>query len=259
MPIASLPEGTKALMDELSIGEVMRLIERTARWVAPETFDLLPVWYPEHARKAAFYKANWSEPQMNKDRETGEIKRKSESNVHANKALTQALCLHSSGRKGWSCCHIWGVDDQTNQQANLVVQDPRFFSCVANVVLLPTPLKAFTDSMPKVKSMLRLCARNTYDWQCDHTEMTSINADLDNWHDWENYPASWPKKPREANPMGTILLNSDIQKRANRRWRKLQSDMENAGAHYPRESVRQVLDYWHLDLGAPLSSARKSR
>ena len=57
----------------------------------PETFNFLPVWYPEHARQALFYKANWSEPQMNTNWQTGISIHKSKGNVHANKALTLAL------------------------------------------------------------------------------------------------------------------------------------------------------------------------
>jgi len=256
MPISSLPEGTDALMAELSFGEVMRLIERTAKWVDVETFNLLPVWYPEHARQALFYKTNWSEPQMNMNQQTGISSHKSESNVHASKALTLALGLGSDGRKGWACCHLWGVDDQTYQQANVVVQDPCFFSCVANMVLLPAPLKAFTDIVPEVKAMLRICARNTYRWQCDHTEMAGVNAELGVWNDWTDYPESWPREPGSSIPMGTMPITPDIRESADRRWRRIQSDMEKAGPHYPRESVRQVLKYWGCDLAAPLALAR---
>lgn len=256
MPIASLPEGTDALMAELSFGEVMRLIERTSKWVDAETFNLLPVWYPEHARQALFYKANWSEPQMNMNQQTGISSHKSEGNVHANKALTLALGLRSDGRKGWSCCHLWGVDDHTYQQANVVVQDPRFFSCVANMVLLPTPLKAFTDIVPEVKAMLRICARNTYGWQCDHSEMAVVNSELDVRNDWTDYPESWPREPGSSTPMGTMPISPNIRESANRRWLRIQSDMEKAGPHYPRDSVQQVLKYWGRDLAAPLALAR---
>jgi hypothetical protein len=71
----------------------MRLIERTARWVDPKTFKLMPLWYPEYGRRAYFYKANWSEPQMNKNRQTGHTEHKREGNLYANKALTHALGL----------------------------------------------------------------------------------------------------------------------------------------------------------------------
>ena len=58
---ALLADGLDALRAQVR-PVVMRLIETTARWVDPETFRLLPLWYPEHARHTLFYKADWSEP-----------------------------------------------------------------------------------------------------------------------------------------------------------------------------------------------------
>ncbi len=84
-------DGLEALRAELSLSEVIRLIERTARWVDPESFKRLPVWYPEHSRRGLFYKNNWSEPQMNRNRQTGVAVHKHEGNLYANKALTYAL------------------------------------------------------------------------------------------------------------------------------------------------------------------------
>jgi hypothetical protein len=117
----------------MSLREIASLIERTARWVSPETFKLLPLWFPEHGRRGLFYKGNWSEPQMNKNRATGHSVHKSEGNVHANKALTLALGLRSKHRPNWSCCHIWGIDDARYQLSNAIVMDRRFFSCVGNM------------------------------------------------------------------------------------------------------------------------------
>lgn len=248
MSTTSLPDGAEALKAELKLGDVMRLIERTARWVDPETFNLLPVWYPEHARGALFYKGNWTEPQMNINRKTKVSVHKMEGNTNANKGLTLALGLRSGGRKNWSCCHIWGVDDPTYQEANVVVQDHRFYSCVANMVLLPTPLKAFTDTMPDVKAMLRICARNLYGWQCDHESMSAVNAELDEWQNWDDYPGSWPRKAGVSIPIGVMSINTDIRESASRRWQKIKRDFEHAGSHYPREKVLESLVYWKLDL-----------
>src|SRR5438128_2563697 len=128
-----LPDGLEALRAELRLNEIMRLIENTARGVDPATFRLLPLWYPEYARRCYFYKKGWSEPLMNRNRQTGHTEHKREGNVHANKALTHALALRSDERPNWSCCHILGVDDTRYLQANAVVQDRRYFSCVANM------------------------------------------------------------------------------------------------------------------------------
>ena len=244
----TLPDGLSALRDEMALSEIMRLIERTARWVDPETFRLLPLWYPEHARRSSFYKKKWSEPQMNKNRKTGLAVHKQEGNLHANKALTHALGLRSEDRPNWSCCHLWGVDDALYQESNVVVQDHRFFSCVANMVLLPTPLKAFTDTMHEVKAMLRICARSLYDWPRNHESMVAAIAAVDKWNDWEAYPASWPRPGHKSIPLGLVKLDPGIRESAARRLRQIRSDLANAGHHYPREKVREALADWKIAL-----------
>lgn len=226
----------------------MGLIERTARWVDPETFSYLPVWYPEHARRGLFYKANWSEPQMNRNRQTGVSIHKFEGNVHANKALTLALGLRSGERPNWSCCHIWGLDDSLYQMSNAVVQDRRFFSCIANMVLLPTPLKAFTDVMPEVKMMLRVCALHLYDWSCEHDDVADIAEQVATWSSWDSYPESWPKPGRTSIPLGMVPFSKRIKDAADRRKAAIRKDIVSAGAYYPRDEVRNVLTFWNIAL-----------
>jgi len=245
---AAVPrDGLAALRAEIGLREIASLIERTARWVAPETFKLLPVWYPEHARAQPFYKGGWSAPQMNTKRSTGVSAHKFEGNVYANQALTLALGLRKAERPNWSCCHIWGVDDATYQLSNSVVQDRRFYSCVANMVLLPTPLKAFTDSMADVKAMLRICARNLYGWQCDHDAMASVNSALDDWTDWSSYPASWPRQPGDGKrPRGVVDFTPAIELQGKKRLHLIHQDLLHAGEFYPRKQVREVLDYWRI-------------
>lgn len=244
----TLPDGLEALRAELSLIDVMGLIERTARWVDPRTFEYLPVWYPEHARRGLFYKANWSEPQMNRNRRTGVSIHKSEGNTNANKALTLALGLRAAERPNWSCCHIWGVDDSAYQVSNAVVQDRRFFSCVANMVLLPTPLKAFTDVMTDVKMMLRVCSFHLYGWSCDHEDVAEISDHVGKWGNWDAYPDSWPKPNRNSLPLGTAKFSARIKASADRRKAAIRKDLESAGPHYPRNEVRNVLEYWNISL-----------
>jgi hypothetical protein len=243
-----LPDGLVALREELKLGEVMRLIERTARWVDPETFRLLPVWYPEHARRSLFYKNGWSEPLMNKNKETGRAEHKREANSYANKALTRALGLRSVDRPNWSCCHIWGVDDQLFQSTNAIVQDHRFYSCVANMVLLPTPLKAFTDAMPEVKAMLRICARHLYGWHCDHESLAEAIAEIEAWTSWDAYPKSWPRASFASTPPGVMKFNEDIRRQATKRLADIRSDLKSPGPHYPEQKVREPFAYWKITI-----------
>lgn len=239
-------DGLDALRAEMSLGEIMRLIERTARWVDPETFKLLPVWYPEYSRRGLFYKTNWSEPQLNRNRETGVAVHKHEGNLYANKALTHALGLRSDDRPNWSCCHIWGIDDARYASTNLVVQDARYYSCVANMVLLPTPLKAFTDVMPDVKAMLRTCAFHTYGWRCGHDAVAMVDVEAAG-HD-AAYPANWPNDHRRNLPPGIVTLTPEIKRDAARRLDRIRHDLDSAGPFYPREQVRAVAEYWKINL-----------
>ena len=244
----TLPDGLTALRNELDPHDIMRLIERTARWVDPETFRMLPVWYPEFSRGAYFYNKNWSEPRMNINRETGHKEHKREGNLYANKSLTHALGFRSKERPNWSCCHIWGLDDERYQLANSVVQNPRYYSCVANMVLLPMPLKAFTDAMPEVKAMLRICANQLYGWHCGHESVTDAVLAIARWTDWTTYPQSWPRPGFVSRPLGLMELNDKIARDAKRRLDSIKRDLTNAGAHYPREQVKQTLDYWKIRL-----------
>ena len=250
-------DGLDALRAEIGLREIASLIERTARWVDPETFKLLPVWFPDHARGEKFYKGNWSTQQMNTTRATGTTVHKTEGNIYANQALTLALGLRKAARPNWSCCHIWGIDDPTYQVSNAVVQDRRFYSCVANMILLPTPLKAFTDTMPEIKAMLRICATNLYDWSCDHNGLKSVRMTLENWSDWDAYPASWPRHPGEKMPLGVVELNDTIRKSADERLRKIQHDLNNAGEFYPRNEVLKVLEYWNIQVEVGFQKAHE--
>lgn len=246
MTTLDFPDGLEALRAKLDLPEIMRLIEHTARWVDPVTFRHLPIWYPEFARGTHYYNKDWTAPRMNRDRQNGQSEHKREGNVHANKALTAALGLSSDDRPNWSCCHIWGVDDGKYQVANVVVQDRLYFSCVANMVLLPSPLKAFTDVMPEVKAMLRVCARNLYDWHCDHAEVQAAVALIRAWRDWSAYPTSWPRRIGDSAPLGMVPFNSTIERFIARRKQRIRHDLDHAGKFFPRAEVQAALKFWNI-------------
>lgn len=173
-----LPDGIDVFKSKVDIGAMMQMIEDCALWTSPETFQFLPVWYPDMARDQPIYKAGWNEPQLVKG------KPKSEGNLRAMDALTRCLGLSQQSRRNWTCCHIWGVDSDNYNMPNRVVRDPRFFSCPANMILLPDPMKFFTDKIPEVRTMLRICSRVLYGWTCDHEDMAHIEEELQGWSDW---------------------------------------------------------------------------
>ena len=102
-----VPDGNEALRDD--IPAVVELIERTARWVHPDTFRALPVWAPHTARGRPLYDAGWTRRYTNTRRATGVTAEKFEGNVAALNALVAALDVASPKPKNWSVCHIWAT------------------------------------------------------------------------------------------------------------------------------------------------------
>jgi hypothetical protein len=221
--IFEVPDGLAELERELP--SIIALIARTARWVHPDTFRALPVWYPEVARGAPSYDANWGSVYTNTNRSTKTTTDKSEANIYASKALVAAL--GTKKKDNWTVCHIWSVDDSKFQKTNSIVRDRRFYSCVGNMVWLPTPLKGFTDSVPQIKSMLRICAYHLYDWICEHSDVVEVAAEVRSGKLPDGYPVLWPSKERPILPPGI----DDVSL-----------------THFPREDVRKALEFWKVEL-----------
>ncbi len=240
-----LPDGLTELRNDIDLAAAM--VARTARWVHPDAFRALPVWYPEAARGRPSYNALWTKVLRNTNRVTGQVVEKWEPNIYAAKALRAALGARRS--PNWTTCHIWGIDDASFQKSNLVVRDPRFYSCVANLVLLPTPLKGFTDAIPEIKRLLRACAFNLYGWACGHESVADEAADVRKGEVPRGYPESWPTKDRRCLPPGTAPFTSVVQAAIKKRKAKLRSMLSNSAlTHFPREEVKHVLSFWGVDL-----------
>lgn len=116
------------------------------------------------------------------------------------------------------------------------------------MVLLPTPLKAFTDAMPELKTMLRLCAKNTYGWSCGADLLPNEHAAMDNFTSWDDYPKSWPRTFGDRFPIGVMHLNPVIHQSAKKRLEKIWFDLVRAGEFYPREKVQDAMSYWENHL-----------
>ncbi|WP_447763418.1 hypothetical protein [Sphingopyxis panaciterrae] len=237
-------DGLLELKQHLDVASIAELIAKTARWVDPATFRELPLWYPEHARRSPLYNAGWTERRQNRNRTSKEISDKYEGNTHANTALSLALGYRKRDRPNWSCCHIWGVDDARYMRSNAVVQDHRFFSCVGNMVLLPSPLKAFTDVMPEIKAMLRRCASDLYGWSCDHPDAPPLPKSA---YRAADYPACWRGAAKGKVP-GLVFISPGIRKSIVARKAAIARDLQQAGEFYPRDAVRAALAYWKIDL-----------
>jgi hypothetical protein len=242
-----IPDGNDVLREDISA--VVELIERSARWANPVTFRRLLVWAPQTARGRPLYDASWSRRYTNTRQATGVTADKFEGNVAAMQALVAALAVASPKPKNWTVCHR-GYDDPSFAQPSAVVQDPRYFSCVANMVWLPTPLKGFTGTLPEIKAMLRVCAFHLYGWACEHPSVADQVEKVRSGWVPEGYPKSWPPPERpNVMPPGTAPFLARIEREIVKRKQRIRVSVEDLRlVHYPREEVLDVLKFWGVQL-----------
>jgi hypothetical protein len=240
-----VPNGLDELEHELP--GLITLIASTARWVHPQTFHALPVWYPETARGQPIYDAKWSRIYNNTTRTSGRTSEKSEPNIRAGSAFVAALGARKT--ENWTVCHIWGVDDPTFQRPNTVVRDPRFYSCVGNMIWLPTPLKGFTDCVPSIRMMLRTCAFYLYGWCCEHPDVANHAEIVRSGTIPLGYPDVWPAPGRDLLPPGTAPFGRRIAEAIDKRKAQLRTMLADESLiYFPREQVRNVLNFWKVVL-----------
>ena len=221
-------DGLEALNRVIKAREIARLVGALARWVDPATFKLLPVWFPETARKQKQYKAG------SVDIHTIRGQPKYEGNTKANQTIARALGTPSKSRPHWTTCHIWGNDDSSFVSDYSEVNDPRYYSCPANMVLLPTPIKAFTDSVPEMKAALRLAAYQLYGFLPEGREIPGAE-EAGEW-----LPNGWDR----GEVSGIRCLSPRIETSARKRANKILDGYNQSPGNYPHAQVKRVMDYW---------------
>lgn len=243
-----IPDGNTEIAGD--IPRIVEIIARTSRWVHPKTFHELPVWCPWTARGRPLYDAKWQRRLTNTKRSTQQTSEKFEGNIAAGNALRAALGVSSPKPANWTVCHIWGYDDPKFASQARIVQDPRYFTCIANMVWLPTPLKGFTDALPEIKTILRTCAFHLYGWACEHESVQSQAQSIRAGNIPTHYPDSWPSADRpDIHPKGTAPCTPSILTEIAKRKASLKSMLTDTSlTHFPREEVTEVLAYWKITL-----------
>ena len=236
-----IPDGNEEIAAE--IPPIVGVIARTARWVHPQTFQALPVWCPWTARKRPLYDSKWQQRATNTRRDTGVTSEKFEGNVAAANALMAALSVAPPKPKNWTVCHIWGYDDNRFTSESNIVRNPRYYSCVGNMIWLPSALKAFTDGLPEIKAMLRTCAFHLYGWVCEDPGVKPQADAIRGGAVPEGYPTDWPSPERPGLlPPGTApyddAVRSEIRRRKARIAAMLEDDTLNC---LDRDELRRVL------------------
>jgi hypothetical protein len=241
----AVPDGLELLA--VNLPAVVDLIVSSARWVHPEAFCALPVWYPETARRHGIYDAKWQRVRKNTNRATTNVTDKLEGNGMAAKAFVEALGARR--QYNWTVCHIWGVDDPTFQRSNAVVSDRRYYSCVGNMLWLPTPLKGFTDAVPEIKRILRTCAFHLYGWACEHDDVARDAAKVRSGVIPANYPPAWPTGDRDVLPPGTAPFSPRVVASIAKRKRELRRMLADESlSYFPRIEVEKALAFWNIRL-----------
>jgi hypothetical protein len=243
-----MPDGNDEIEADLPL--LVELIARTARWVHPQTFHALPVWCPWTARGRPLYDRTWQRRATNTRRDSGVTSEKFEANVAAGKALVAALGVASPKPANWTVCHIWGYDDEAFAAQSAIVRNPRYYSCVGNMVWLPTPLKGFTDVLPEVKVLLRTCAFHLYGWACEDESVRPQADAIRGGAVPAGYPETWPCSARPSVlPPGTAPITPAIQREIQRRKARIRAMLDDqALTYFPRDDVREVLKFWKIEV-----------
>jgi hypothetical protein len=121
------------------------------------------------------------------------------------------------------------------------------------MVWLPTPIKGFTDALPAIKTMLRTCAFHLYGWTCEDESIKAQAELIRSGVVPAGYPSSWPSPDRRGLlPPGTAPFTAAIRAEIEKRKAKLKDMMTGAVlGHFPHDEVRQVLEFWKIDLDPP--------
>jgi hypothetical protein len=240
-----IPDGLAEIRDDLPV--VIEMIARTARWVHPDTFRALPLWYPETARGRPLFTPSWNAIYSIKNQVTKLVSEGRESNQKAGKALVAALGVKKTTNR--TVCHIWGTDDPKFQKSNRVVRDPRYYTCVGNMISLPTPLKGFADSVPEIKEMLRICAFHLYHWTCEHGDVLAEAGAVRDAGLPPHYPEHSPHAELRRLPRGTMPFSNRVRAAIDKRKDELRRLLcDTTLTRFPKDEVRNVLDFWKIAL-----------
>ena len=184
-------DGLQVMRDgcrELGI-DLPELVAACSLWASPDVFSKLweengqGVWYPGERR------ARDADGEVK-----GTIKDgiRLDDNTYANHALKQALPAGHGGFRNWAVCHVWPN----------TCYDEHYRTCIANLVLLPSPLASLTGFDPQVQAALQFRSWDLYGWRPDGAAEPVRG---------EGYPAKWRDHEQEPEDIRRRILNRHYQ------------------------------------------------
>jgi hypothetical protein len=114
------------------------------------------------------------------------------------------------------------------------------------MLLLPTPLKGFTDAPPEIKTMLTTCAIYLYGCVCEHESVVAQAQSIRAGVMPDGYPECSPEQRRpNFLPAGTSPCTPGIVTEIRKRKMSLKRILADTSlTHFPRDEVRDVLSFW---------------
>jgi len=129
--------------------DLANLVAATGLWASPEIHAALagasdaPAWYPKTQRAGAGQKRGTF---------VGEVRL--DDNTYANVAIKRALGLSPRNVVGFEVCHVWPG----------TTYDPRYHTCIANLILLPRSLASLSDHDATVQRAIQYRSFELYAW-----------------------------------------------------------------------------------------------
>ena len=164
-------EGLMAAAKKLEINFIS-LVAETAIWSSPEVFIELKksnpngTWYPNRRRA-----------KKNEKKGTKQGNIVFDDNTHARNAIKKATGINEE-IKDYTACHIWTKS----------CYDHRYHTCIANLILVPSPIASLTDHHHHVVECLKFRAFEIYGWYHEEKETpTRPICYPSNWKDCEPY------------------------------------------------------------------------
>lgn len=127
------------------------LIAETGLWASPEAHELLikengtGAFFPKRRR----YRKGAGEV---KGQKIGDLRL--DDNTYANHAIKRSIGIDRKDITAYVACHIWPQS----------CYDPRCYTVLANLVLLPAPLAGLSDHDPGIQATLQFRSFELYGW-----------------------------------------------------------------------------------------------
>lgn len=200
-------------------------LEKESNWADPITYRSLEVWYPGFYRAAQLFKRDGTPRKPHRTQPFRE-----EGNRRARWSIREGLGYDRDigHPDGWVACHIWGSDRGDGER---IVDNPDYYSRLANLLLLPSDLHKEVDDHRELRSILQTCAFYLYEWLCPQPTVSDRAEPIRNGRIPDFYPKNWPSSRGDPRvPRGIVRYNSAIA----------------VALEHRKQAIEQHKDCWEL-------------